>query len=195
MATWPRDAAHWYWAGTLGIYSSADGALITEPNTTYDAWKVGNAATAWPHDATGAVTTAALDVVLIAAGLPATGLTAPTQAQLLAAANAKAASLMAVPRTYALPGSVSVKCDGTPQTGADLAGINLWGAAAPTATTTWVDDFGVATTITGAQGVFLAADVVAYGQSVYNMLGTACAGIAAATITTTAQINALAWPT
>lgn len=195
MATWPRDAANWYWAGTPGIYSSATGALITEPNVAYDAWKIGNNASAWPHDAVGAVTTAALDAVLIAADLPATGLTPPTQAQLLAAANAKVMALMAVARTYALPGSVSIKCDTLQATGADLAGLNAWGAAAPTATTTWVDDFGVSTTITGAQGVALAAGVIAYGQSVYDMLGTACTGIAAATITTTAQVNALAWPT
>jgi hypothetical protein len=121
----------------------------------------------------------------------------PTQAQLLGAASSMLASLMAIARTYALGGSpaVSVKCDGMQGTGSDLAGLNAWGAANPTATTTWVDDFGVPTTITGAQGVTLALAVVAYGQSVYDVLGTAAMGIAAGTITTVAQVNALAWPT
>ena len=121
---------------------------------------------------------------------------APTQAQLQAYANGKANALMAVARTYALAGSpaVSVKCDTMPSTGADLAGLNLWGAASPTATTKWVDDFGVATTITGAQGVALATDVVAYGQTVFNELGTATTEISSGTITTTAQIDALTWP-
>jgi hypothetical protein len=131
--------------------------------------------------------------VLVAPASPAPA--APSQAQLLGAANFKVASLMAVPRTYALGGSVSVKCDGMQGTGADLAGLNAWGSANPTATTTWVDDFGVPTTITGAQGVTLALSVVAYGQSVYNMLGASATEIASGSITTVAQVNALAWPT
>jgi hypothetical protein len=193
--------AAWFWAGQpVGqsspvIYSSAAGALVASDNSTYVAWvAAGNVATQWPQDPSGAVTTASLDAVLTAAGLPPTGLTPPTQAQLMAAANAKVTSLMSVPRTYALPGSVSVKCDGTPQTGADLAGLNAWGAAAPTSTTTWVDDFGVPTTITGAQGVALAAAVIAYGQSVYDVLGTVATGIAASTITTLAEVTSAAWP-
>jgi hypothetical protein len=188
--------SNWYWSGIpvgqsgVIIYSSASGGIVSDI-------PAGSGSTIWPKDETGAVTTAALDAVLVAAGLPPTGLTPPTQAQLLSAANAKLTTLMAVARTYALGGSpaVSVKSDAMQGTGSDLAGINAWGAANPTATTTWVDDFGVSTMITGAQGVTLAAAVIAYGQSVYDVLGTASSGIAAGTITTVAQINALAWPT
>lgn len=118
----------------------------------------------------------------------------PTQGQLQAYANSKLSSMFAVARTYDL-GGVSLKCDTTTSTGANLAALNAWGAAAPTATTQWVDDFGVVTQITGAQAVELAAMVIAYGQSVYAILASAMTGIAAGTIATTAQIDALAWPT
>jgi hypothetical protein len=122
-------------------------------------------------------------------------LPALTKPQLIAYAGAKVTALLAVARTYALGSGVSVKCDATTPTGADLAGLNAWGTATPAATTTWVDDFGVPTTITGAQGVALAAGVIAYGQSVYDELGVAATGVAGSTITTTAQIDALTWPT
>lgn len=180
----PRN---WYWNIGGVIYSSAAEAVIAEPSVAYDAWKVAN--TASPMD-----TWANLDTILANYNLGPTGMVPPTQAQLLAAAYAKVAALMSVARTYALPGSVSVKCDGTTQTGADLAGLNAWGATAPTATTTWVDDFGVPSTITGAQGIALAAAVILYGQSVYDVLGTVASSIASGSITTLAQVQSAAWP-
>jgi hypothetical protein len=203
MRMLPYKAAAWYWVGQpVGqsspiIYSSAAGAVVPSNNSTYVAWLAsGGVATRWPWDDTGAVTTEALDDVLTAAGLPPTGLSALTHAQLLGVANAQIATLMAVPRTYTLSGSpsVSVKCDTLQSTGADLAGLNVWGTASPTATTTWVDDFGVPTVITGAQGVSLGNQVIAYGQSVYDVLGTVAAAIAGGTITTAAQVAAAGWP-
>jgi hypothetical protein len=193
------NLADWYWSGTPGVYGSKRGGLVANPSTdsAYQAWRVNQTPTPWPVDASGQQDTAALDWVLENVGLPPTGLTAPTEAQLLAAAFAQVASLMTNSRTYNLGGSpaVSVKCDGTQGTGADLAGLNAWGSAAPTATTTWVDDFGTPTTITGAQGVALAAAVIVYGQSVYDKLGSVCAAIGAGSITTLAQVASAGWPT
>jgi hypothetical protein len=100
--------ADWFWIGqpvgqsSVIIYSSAAGAVVPPTNAAYEAFLAGgNAATPWPRDATGAVTTAALDAVLTAAfpPQPPTGLTTPTQASLqaslVAAATAAAASVTA----------------------------------------------------------------------------------------------------
>ena len=82
------NSAAWYWIGQpVGqsspiIYSSAGAAVVPSTDATYEAWvAAGGVATPWPRDSTGAITTAALDAVLTAAGLPITGLTALTQAQ------------------------------------------------------------------------------------------------------------------
>lgn len=86
-------ASNWYWAGTLGLYSSAAAALVAPTAPAYLAWIAsGGVATPWPVDATGAQTAAALDAVLTAARLPASGLVPPTQAQLAAAVTAAAAA-------------------------------------------------------------------------------------------------------
>lgn len=193
MRNYPSD---WYWSGGPGVYGSARGGVVSNPSTdsAYLAWLTGGNPTVWPRDNGGSQTAAALDAVLTGAGLPASGLVAPTQAQLLSYAYAKIGGLLAVSRVYALGSGVSVKCDATTQTGADLAGVNAWGTTAPTATTSWVDDFGVSKTITGAQAVTLANAVVAYGQSAYNELGVVTTSILAGTTTTYAQIDATAWP-
>jgi hypothetical protein len=181
----------WYWQVTgVGLYGSNRGALVSSPTTdaAYLAWSASTAPTILPN-------AAELDENLAFFKLPASGLVPPTQAQLMAYANSKLMSVMAVPRTYALGGSVSVKADATTATGADLLSLNVWGTANPAATQPWVDDFGAVTIITGAEAVTLANAVLAYGQSAYAILASAMTGIAAGTITTTAQIDALAWPT
>src|SRR6185437_4335776 len=94
----------------------------------------------------------------------------PTVPQLRAYANAKADALRAVARTYALTGGLNVLSDATSATGTDLIGLMTWGQANPTATTNWVDDNGGVVTLTGAQCVALAQDVLAYGQSVFAVL-------------------------
>jgi hypothetical protein len=192
----------WFWVGhPVGqsgpvVYSSAAQVLIADTNSAYVAFKAsGGVATPWPCDASGAVTTGALDDVRGAAGLPATGLTPPSAAQLIAYANAKTQSLMAASRTYSVGNGVSVKADATTATGADLISLMTWGNLNPTATQSWVDDFGAVTTLTGAEAVTLAFAVLAYGQSVYTVLGSACSNVKSGSITTTAQIDALAWPT
>lgn len=195
-------ASNWYWIGQpVGysspiIYSSAAGALITEPNTTYDAWKVGNVATPWPKDATDAVTTAALDAVLTTAGLATTGLTALTQAQLLAYAENKIATLLATPRPYTVAGLSGPVVDdcGIP-TGLDMD--TTWARLATlTYPFEWSDDNYAVWSMTQVQLTAFLTAAFAYASSVWAFAnGTAFPGITGATITTTAQVNALAWPT
>jgi hypothetical protein len=109
-------------------------------------------------------------------------------------ANAKTQTLLATPRTYALSGGPSVLADASTATGVDLNGLMVWGQANPSATTAWVDDNGGVTNLTGAQCVALALAVLAYGQSVYAVLASAMTGIANATLSSTAAIDALSWP-
>lgn len=185
----PQD---WYWqVSGVGVYGSARAGLVSAPATDKDyvTWRAINGAGAL------APNTTELDAVLLAAGLPASGLTPPTKPQLQVYASAKMAALFAIARTYSLDSGVSVKCDTTTSTGANLAALNAWGSAAANATTQWVDNSGAVTQITGAQAVELAAGVIAYGQSVYAILASAMTGISGNTITTTAQVDALAWPT
>lgn len=117
-----------------------------------------------------------------------------TEPQLRGYANAKANGLRAVTRTYTLSGDLTVLCDATAQTGVDLNGLLVWGQANTGATTNWVDNNGGVVTLTGAQCVALAEAVLAYGQSVFAVLAAAMNGISNITITTTAEIDALAWP-
>lgn len=146
-----------------------------------------------------AYSTAALDAVLTAAGLPPTGLTPPSKPQLLAYANAKTQTLLATPRSYTLTGeggvnAATVMSDCSTATGANLLALNVWAAANPTATQPWIDDFGTVTVLSGAQFQALGLAVQAYGASVWAIMATA-SGITGNTITATAQIDALAWPT
>ncbi|MBB4199048.1 hypothetical protein CCR94_16265 [Rhodoblastus sphagnicola] len=101
----------WFWSGQpVGetspvIYSSAKGALVAATDANYLAFVAarGGVAPAWPVDETGAATFAALDAVLIAAGLPATGLAAPTLPQMRAAVIAAAGAACAAIVTQITP--------------------------------------------------------------------------------------------
>jgi hypothetical protein len=68
------NPANWYWDGPLGVFSSARGKIVPANDPAYEAWAATNAPTPWPPNESGAQTAAALDEVLVAAGLPATGL-------------------------------------------------------------------------------------------------------------------------
>jgi hypothetical protein len=118
---------------------------------------------------------------------------AQTTTQLRDYANAKADALRAVARAYTLTGVV-VYCDSTQGTGTDLLSLQAWGTANAAATTNFVQDNGGVVTLTGAQCVALAQDVLAYGQSLFATLASAMNQIANGTITTTDAIDALSWP-
>ena len=201
--TFSYNAKNWYWTPPAGqntgmVYSSAAGALVSITNSAYVAWlTAGNVPQLCPLNTSGVQDWPSLDWVLTGAGIPVTGLTPPTLVQLLSYTNGKIAALLAIPRLYGPlgAGGPTVKCDGTTATGVSLAAINAWGTAAPTATQPWLDDYGVATTITGAQGVTLSALAGTYARSVWAVAASTCTAILAGTVTTTAQIDALAWPT
>ena len=76
---------NWYWIGnpnesaTTIIYSSLKKAIVESDDTDYTLWRGPierpiNSPTPWPKDENGVVTYAALDEVLVAIGLPPTGL-------------------------------------------------------------------------------------------------------------------------
>lgn len=124
---------------------------------------------------------------------PAIAPPAPTQAQLQAYAGGKIAVLLGNMRSYTVSG-VTLKSDATPATLADLTALIQWGTANPTLSQDWVaNDFSTAM-ITGAQFVALAPQVGNYALSVYAALASVLGAISADTITTTAQIDAFAWP-
>jgi len=199
------NPANWYWSGQPAgqtatvIYSSARGALVAATDAAYVAWlAAGNAPTPWPRDATGAVTSAALDAVLEAAGLPATGLTPPTVAQLLAYVGEKVAGLIGASRSYtsATTPAVTIQSDATGATLSNLQALQKWGAANPTATTVWLDNAMNNTTVTGAEIEDIGNQVGDYALSIYGVEGGAVvAAIKASppTITTYAQVDAFGW--
>jgi hypothetical protein len=194
------NPSDWYWQITSGaeVYGSARRGLVAAPTTdvAYLAWSAING------PGSIAPNSAALDAVLATAGLPASGLTPPTALQLNQYANGKVLGLLVAERLYSgasvagvtMPSGVTgITCAEGPAA-ANLLSINAWGQAAPAATQQWTDDLYAVFTLTGAQAVTFSDAALAYGQSLYAMLATAALAIKAGTITTTAQIDALAWP-
>ena len=133
----------------------------------------------------------------ISGGVLVTTVAAP--AYLAGYASASWNSILAAGRIFNVAASgaaVSVLCDGTNSTRADLALLALFGQANPTGTKTWIDNNGVSTVLTGAQFVTLATLAGNWVSDTYPALQTLLGEINATppTITTTAQIDAYAWP-
>ena len=192
-----------YWKGQPSgssseiVFGSARGSIVVSPSSdvAYQAWLAkGFTPFPWPYDSTSAVTPQALDAILENYGLPPTGLVPLSVSSLVAYAFSKVSNLLSIARNYSLAPGVSVKCDATTPTEANLVGLNAWGTASPTSTQPWVDNFGTATPITGAEAVVLAQSVVVYGQSVYAVLAVVSQEITTGSITTISQIDAAAWP-
>lgn len=198
------NAATWFWSGPLGIYSSASGSLVSTSDASYTVWlgtadaPTGNLPTPWPKDLSGNQTPEALDEVLIVAGLPATGLASLTKEQLLDHGEAVQAIVFAKGSVFnvgTIATPVNILCDGTEKTSGRLALLLAWGQANPTATDAWKDNNRVFTELTGAQFVTLATLAGAWIKNIYAFEGDIETEINAGTITTTAQIDALVWPT
>ena len=85
---------------------------------------------------------------------------------------------------------VQVLCDGTNDTRADLALLALFGQDNPAGTKTWLDNTGKTTVLTGAQLVTLATLAGNWIADTYPALVGVMGGIAAGTVTTTAEIDA-----
>jgi hypothetical protein len=118
---------------------------------------------------------------------------------LVAYAGASWAKLLAAGLIFNVAASgaaVNVLCDGKNSTRADLALLTLFGQANPTGTKVWVDNGGVSTVLTGAQFVTLATLAGNWTSDTYPALQTLLGEINASppTVTTTAQIDAYAWP-
>lgn len=193
----------WYWSGPLGVFSSASKTIVPATDATYETWlAAGNIATAWPKDATGAQTAAALDAVLAPYGIS-TGLSQMTPAQLLAyASNAQNAALAQVfSFNVAAAGAtahwVTTKLDDAGS--ASVIKIGVWAimnaGAAPEPMPYSNVDFS-STTLTVAEAGSLAAQAGAVEIASYAVLNGLEAGINATPppITATAQIDAASWP-
>lgn len=75
-----------------------------------------------------------------------------------------------------------------------LNGAYTMAQANPGLTFNWVQSTGVAVTLTSAQVITIFNAVSAFIQSTFTALSTAVSGISGGTITTTAQVDAVAWP-
>lgn len=189
------DASNWYWLRQSdgAIFSSAANAIVQSTNTAYEAWFAAhNQPTPWPVDGSGAQTAAGLDAVLEGFGLPASGLAAASASALIASAQSKVNALLAGMRTYSVSGA-TLKSDALPATLVSLTALSTLG----TNSANWVADDGSVNGATGTQFAALLAAVQSYLLSVYAELATVVEAINAspATITTTAQVAAAAWPT
>lgn len=196
------NPAAWYWTPPAGqnvgeVYSSAAAALVATTNAAYVAWSAGHSATPCPKDESGTQQWSILDAVLAAAGLPATGLASPTKAQLQAYLGAKVAALTAASRDYTVDGVTgAISCDCS-QSANHVQQALQWATATPTPTGTlpWLDNNWTPFPLTAAEAAAFANAVGAYEISVFAVSFAAAPQIVAGTITTTAQIDALSWPT
>jgi hypothetical protein len=184
------DPTDWYWQITSsGIYGSARQALVADPLTdaVYLSWKAVNGPGSIAEDA------AALDEALLAAGLPASGLTDATKAMLLAYANAKQWALAT--------GDYTITVNSAPLVfPSDVVSMGLiTGKAArlaqpnPPASFEWQTPTGFVT-IAAADFIAVATQIADFVQSTFNALAVVFAAIEAGTITTTAEIDAATWP-
>lgn len=135
----------------------------------------------------------------VAAGNTIAAAPGPTVAQLEAYAETVWRACLAKGQTFnvaaAAAPAIPILCDGTNATRADLAMLALFGQANPTGTKEWTDNNKAVSTLTGTQLVALATLAGDWVSDTYPALNALNAEIAAGTVTTTAEIDAYAWPT
>ncbi len=196
-----------YWTGkptgyaSTIVYGSARSGLVSAPDTdaAYLAWQaIGHAAWPWPVDASGATTIAALDAVLTSGNLPATGLLAPTPAELVAYAEQKRATIENGGTSINLgtaEAPLMISVDTTATGIANLCGLTLQATLNASFVATWFQASGHVT-LSSAQITALATAVAAWVASVYAVEASAVAATLATppTITTFTEVDALAWP-
>ncbi len=121
---------------------------------------------------------------------------APAPAALRAYAAAKAAAALGTMRRYGpvSPGGFVLEADATSETLADLQLLTDDAATAPADPVSWLANDDTVTATTAGQIAALAPLVGAYRKTVFATRGAAVTGVASGAITTTAQIDALAWP-
>ena len=193
----PYTPFDWYWAiagSPPTIYGSARAATCPATDEAYLTWL---AAYGEPSSVPSA---AALDTNLIAAGLPASGLVPPTQAQLIAYANAKQWALATGGYTTSLtpvggsgPQSITFPTDDV-SLGLINGKVARFAYANPPTSTDWQTGPATFVDISAADFPIAAAQIADFIQSSFDAVKPILAAIAAGTITTTAQIDAAAWP-
>lgn len=188
----------WYWLKPDGVtlYKSKSQSYVTASDADYKAWSAdGTAPTLWAKDTAGAQTDTAMQAVLstLVPPLSLPGL-APTAAALIAYANAKQTSLVMGGFTATIGGRAVPFATTT----AGLTMVNgkvaRLGQAGPPATVNW--QTGPTTFVSIAAADFLAAAVKIgdFVQATFDALPAIFSAISGGTITTTAQIDAAAWP-
>ena len=179
----------WYWIidGTA-IYSSAINSIIPPDNQDYVAWLSYN------NQATSVKSSADIDNVLLKYGLPVTGLTPLTTDQLIAYAATKADTIVSTFKVYGSK-SKTLKADRTASTLSDLLAIQQDAVANPTDPVAWLANDYTVSNLTAADVAALAPIVAADRKAIYAVASSAVTAIKAGTITTKADVDALAWPT
>lgn len=119
---------------------------------------------------------------------------APTQAQLVAYANGKQQALMTGGYTITLPeGTITFATDISSMSLITGKAVRLQQANAP-ASVDWQTGPTTFTTIVAADFITAATDIADFVQATFDALQPIFSGIAAGTITATAQIDAATWP-
>lgn len=196
MAYNPSD---WYWLKSTGeVFSSASNGLVSASDAAYGAWKAaGNSPTPWPKDDMGVQTSSALDGVLVGVGLPASGLTPPPSAQLLAYAAAKRDAIADGGITFNAGNSsapITIKADTSASGKANLSGIlTAYALGVQTGEYTWYQSGG-AVSLTQAQLQATSVAVFAFVAEAYATWQAVDNAVIAGTITTFAEIDTPASP-
>ncbi len=184
---------NWYWRGNLGVYGSARGSLVADPVTdeALRAWTHDGSRnpTSWPKDESGIQTTAALDAVLAAFGLPLTGLTPLTKNDLVTYANAHQWSLAI--GGYTIEGrlwATDVVSHGL-ITGKS---VRLLQPGAPSSIR-WQTSMGFET-IQTADFLAAAVEIADFVQATFDALNLIVNAIEDGAITTYAEIDKASWP-
>lgn len=118
-----------------------------------------------------------------------------TKQQLLDYANMVLNTYRSLARSYTLDETTTIKSDTIDSTTAEINSLVLAGMSNPDAQTNWVDNYGIATLITGTQAIELGNQTVQYKSNLYAVLSEGTNGINNGTITTPGQIDNLPWPT
>jgi hypothetical protein len=186
------EPADWYWqVASIGIYGSARHGLVSSPST--DAPYLAFVAINGPGSI--AASAADLDAVLadVIPPLPASGLTPPTVAQLIAYANAKQWTLATGDYTITVNSSPLVFPSDVVSLGLITGKAARLAQPNPPASFEWQTPTGFVT-IAAADFISVATQIADFVQSTFSALAVVFAAIEAGTITTTAEIDASSWP-
>ncbi len=197
------DYANKYWLASDGrVYASARDVIVTSTDTAYEADIATRTPLTWPSDANGQQSNATLYALLQPFGFGKALAPAPSAADLVAYAEAKQVALRdggitVNVGTASTPDEVNVASD---VNGRSLVSgsVQLIGLASsggqPAPTFNWINDGGAQLTLTSTQMMTIGLKLGNFVQATYTALGTVLAAIADGTLTSTAAIDAAAWP-